>query len=150
MSGGRVAGYSLLELLVVLTIIAVLATSAVSSYRGSVQRVNRIDASSALLRVAGAQERHRLAHQRYAGSLSDAPPEGLGLAARSERGFYRLGLTTGPEGLDFRASAEVETTGAQRDDRSCWRLELDHRGERLAAALGEPARRAAAPRCWGF
>jgi type IV pilus assembly protein PilE len=150
MSRHRGAGYTLLELLVVLTIIAILSTSAMASYRGYVQRVNRIDASSALLRVAAAQERHRLAHQRYAGSLDDAPPEGLGLATRSERGFYRLALQTGPEGLDFRASAEVETTGAQRDDRGCWRLELDHRGERLAAALGEPAGRAAAPRCWGF
>lgn len=150
MSRGRYAGFTLLELLVVLAIIALLASSAASSYRGYVQRVNRIDASSALLRVAGAQERHRLEHQRYAEELAGTPPEGLGLSARSERGLYRLALTTGPEGLDFRASAEVDPAGPQRDDRACWRLELDHRGERLAAALGEGAGRAAAARCWGF
>lgn len=150
MSGDRGAGYTLLELLVVLMIVAILATSAISSYRGYVQRVNRVDASSALLRIASAQERHRLAHQHYAGNLGAAPPDGLGLAARSERGLYRLALTTGREGLEFRVSAEVEPAGAQRDDLACWRLELDHRGERLAAALGEPAGPEAAARCWGF
>jgi type IV pilus assembly protein PilE len=150
MSEPRGTGYTLLELLVVLTIIGLLATSALSSYRGYVQRVNRMDASSALLRVAGAQERHRLAYQHYAWSLAAAPPEGLGLPTRSERGLYRLALAAGPEGLDFRVSAEVEPAGAQRDDLACWRLELDHRGERLAGARGQGTGRAAAARCWGF
>ena len=150
MNRRRGDGYTLLELLVVLALIAILTASAMASYRGYVQRVNRIDASSALLRVASAQERYRLAHQHYAGSLSEAPPDGLGLDVRSERGLYRLALATGPEGLAFRISAEVEPAGAQRDDFACWRLELDHRGERLAAALGQPAGRAAAARCWGF
>lgn len=150
MSRLRERGYTLLELLTVLVIIAILASSAVAGYRGQVQRVNRIDASSALLRVASAQERFRISHLRYADDLSAAPPLGLGLPAASERGFYRLALVAGPEGLDYRASAEVDPAGPQRADHACWRLELDHRGQRLAAALGDPASRAAAARCWGY
>jgi len=144
------AGITLVELLVVLAIVAILASSSLYGYRGYVQRVNRIDASSALLRIASAQERHLMQHQQYAVKLADGPPDGLGLAARSERGLYRLRLETGSGPLEFRALAEVDPAGPQRHDRDCWVLELDHRGQRRAGALGQGISRDPAARCWGY
>ena len=78
----------------------ILATASVAGYRQYVQRANRVDASSALLRVSAAQERFYLQNGRYATTadeLSNPPPGGPGIQG-TERGFYDLAVEAAADG----------------------------------------------------
>ena len=136
-------GSTLLELVVALAIMALLASMAVPAYRGHVLRSHRVDAQSALLGLAAAQERFHLRHLRYAGQseLGPAPPDGLGLASTTAEGRYLLTID-GADAATFTASALA--SGPQADDRQCRIFRIDARGARSASdAAGQ-----AATRCW--
>ena len=136
-------GSTLLELVVVLAIAALLATMAVPAYRGHVLRTHRVDAQSALLGLAAAQERFHLRHLRYASQseLDAAAPGGLGIASITAEGRYRLTID-GADAATFTASALA--SGPQADDGQCRIFRIDARGARSATdAAGQ-----AAPRCW--
>jgi type IV pilus assembly protein PilE len=136
-------GSTLLELVVVLAITALLAAMAVPAYRGHVLRSHRVDAQSALLGLAAAQERFHLRHLRYASQseLALAPPAGLGIASTTAEGRYRLTIDEA-DAATFTASALA--SGPQADDRQCRIFGIDARGARSATdATGQTA-----PRCW--
>jgi type IV pilus assembly protein PilE len=129
----RVAGVTLVELLTVIVVLAILAAMAVPTYRGQILRTQRTEATTALLRIAAAQEAHFLQHSRYAGALAGAAPAGLGVAPVTERGLYALTLaTTDAAGSGYVARATPQTTGRQRDDSLCQEFSLDHRSTRAA------------------
>ena len=78
-------GMTLIELLVVVAIAAILALAALPGYRAYVLRANRVEARSALLAVAAAQETHYLHHNEYTTELTAGPPDGLGSRRRHRR-----------------------------------------------------------------
>lgn len=137
-------GVTLVELMVVMVIIAILMAVAVPSYRQYTIRANRADAHTVLMQIAASQERAYLQGNTYSGALSDAPPDGLGIAATSERGHYALAITA----ADANAFAAVATaTGTQAEDTDCAVLAINSRGVRY----GGPGPAFAAnndPRCW--
>ena len=61
-----ISGFTLMELMITLAIVALLAAIAVPSYREYIIRSNRIDATSALLKIAAAQEKFFLQNNSYA------------------------------------------------------------------------------------
>jgi type IV pilus assembly protein PilE len=138
-----VRGITLIELMVVLAITAMLASLAIPAYRSHVLRAHRVEARSALLGLAAAQERFHLQHLRYAAQpeLATVPPDGLGIASATAEGRYRLAIEAADTST-FTASAAA--TGAQRDDLQCAVFALDARGTRSASdAAGNPA-----GHCW--
>ena len=78
---------SLIELLIVIVLISIVISIGVPGYREYVQRANRADATTALLRMGAAQERFYIQNGTYASNaqLGLAPPAGLGMGS-SERG----------------------------------------------------------------
>jgi type IV pilus assembly protein PilE len=139
----RCGGWTLVELLVVVVLLAVLATMAAPGYRQQLLRAHRADAQAALLALAAAQERFYLHRHRYAtnSELTGTPPEGLGLAATTRDGRYRLTVGTADE-WTFQASARA--SGAQAADQRCATFTIEATGERSATtAGGSPA-----PDCW--
>lgn len=120
----RQRGFSLIEILIVAALIALLASLAISSYSGYIRRTHRVEAKEALLRIADAQERYFVTHQRY-GDFND-----LGMASgKTTHNIYRLSLTSSdPSWRDFTASATP--AGAQSNDR-CGTFSIDHAGTRL-------------------
>lgn len=139
----RTAGWTLIELMVALLIIAVLATFALPAYRSHALRAHRVEAKSALLALAAAQERFYLHHDRYAAhaELSAAPPQGLGLAEMTRNGRYRLTIAVADTRL-FRASAAASAD--QAADERCATFTIDAYGARTATnAAGITA-----PGCW--
>lgn len=138
-------GVTLLELLVALVIVAVLAAIAVPSYRSHVLRARRTDATAALLRIQGAQEKFFVQNARYADELTAPPPDGLGLAAVSDHGAYDLRIELGGDGLSFVASAEPRPGRGQADDAHCRQLSIDHNGLRTAHDVGGNER---TEECW--
>ncbi len=128
-------GFSLIELLIVVSIAALLMALAVPGYRQYIQRANRSDATTALLRIASAQEKFYLVNDSgYASNnaaLAAPHPNGLGIEG-TERDHYDLSLTSTEPSVNFIASATPKAGGDQVDDTDCWRFEIDARGVRRA------------------
>ena len=112
-----IAGFTLVEAMMVCAVVAILATLAWPSFRGHDFRTGRLDAVEALSRVQMAQEQHRSAHGLYAGELSAL----LGTSARSPQGRYAINVAlNGPEA--YRATASA--LGAQAQDPGCATITL--------------------------
>ena len=128
-------GFSLTELLVALAILALLTAAAVPLWQRQMERIRRLDATDALLRIAVAQERFHLENGRYAspGELAPAAPAGLGIAG-TERGYYSLELRAlaGNANSGYEARAVARQPGTQAGDEQCRILALDSTGRRSA------------------
>ncbi|MEO7386521.1 MAG: type IV pilin protein [Gammaproteobacteria bacterium] len=150
-NGGQ-DGFTLIELMIVVVIMGILATASVAGYRHYVQRANRVDATSALLRVSAAQERFYLQNNHYATTaeeLGDPPPGGLGIAG-TERGFYDLAVDEAAGGpvAGYTISATASGDGPQRDDDACRSFTIDQNGQRAAADAGGDDSATVIEQCW--
>lgn len=125
-------GMTLVELMIVMVIVAILLGVGVPSYRGYIQRSNRADATTALMRIAANQERHYLQYNRYAGTLDGGPPAGLNGRITSDRDFYNLTMVVGDATADFTVTASIAPGGKQKDDDDCQTFTLDEQGLRGA------------------
>jgi type IV pilus assembly protein PilE len=143
-------GFSLIELMVVVAIVAIIASVAIPSYRQYVMRAKRADAKTALLRLAGNQERFYLQNNTYASQalMDDPPPAGLGIDG-TERGFYTLSMdpaaTAGGYQDGYTATATVDAGGEQADDDDCVSFTVDQAGVRTAVDSGGADN---TDRCW--
>lgn len=129
------SGMSLIELVVVVAIVAILTTAAIPAYRDHMLRAHRVEARSALLGLAAAQEIHFLQQNVYSTELEAAPPAGLGLQAVTASGYYGIAIDSA-DGSTFRATATAQ--GNQARDVRCASFGLDAAGARTATQ----------PECW--
>lgn len=135
--GSRGAGFTLIELLVVLAIVALIATIAVPSYRSYIIRSQRTDATSALLKIAAAQEKFFLQNNTYATESlrATAQPNGLGIAG-SDNGWYTLAIvapTTACPITECWVATATPTTGErQASDSECTEFRLTSAGVKSA------------------
>jgi len=130
----RSKGFTLVELMIVVVIMAILASASVAGYRQYIRRANRVDATSALLRVSAAQERFYLQKNHYAttaAELSDPPPNGLG-TAETGLGLYDLAVASADATTGYTVTATASSAGSQRDDADCRALSIDQSGKRSA------------------
>lgn len=132
-----ISGFTLMELMITLAIVALLAAIAVPSYRDYIIRSNRIDATSALLKIAAAQEKFFLQNNTYATNdlLDDAPPAGLGITG-TDQGLYALAITA-PDGACPIASCWTATATpvdgqSQTRDTKCTAFQINSLGQRTA------------------
>jgi type IV pilus assembly protein PilE len=124
-------GVTLIELVVVVAIVALLASIAVPSYRQYLLRSHRVEATSALLALAAAQEKFYLQNNTYTDKLTDDPPGGLGLDDTTENGFYTIDIDDADaEGYTATATA----AGGQTDDDHCAVFTIDQSGARSATS----------------
>ena len=131
----RPQGVTLIELLVVIVIVAMMASASVPSYRRYVLRAHRVEAKTALLNLATAQERFYLQNNGYAGhsALATAPPDGLGLPGTTGNGWYTIAITAA-NATAFSATATA--AGAQTADGDCTTFTIDSLGVRGATERG--------------
>jgi type IV pilus assembly protein PilE len=129
-------GVTLIELMIVIVIVAVLASIAVPSYRSYVLRSHRVDAKTALLNLAAAQEKFYVQNNTYAtnSQLTTAPPSGLGLSATTERGWYTIAIANGANAAGFSATATA--TGSQTADDDCATFTINQLGQKTATKSG--------------
>ena len=126
----RLAGFTLIELMVACTLAALLATLAWPSLRGHDFRIGRLDAVESLTRIQLEQEKYRQAHGLYSAELSTLK----GLNTHTVQGRYLLSLRLdGPEA--YLASAQA--TGMQAQDPGCATITMQVR--RGFAQLGPHA-----------
>jgi type IV pilus assembly protein PilE len=140
----RQRGMTLIELMIVVVIVAVLASIAVPSYRSYVLRTHRVEAKTALLNLAAAQEKHYLQNNTYAANsaLTTAPPGGLGLPATTENGWYTVAIASGANAAGYSATATA--TGTQVDDTDCVSFTITALSVKTAKKQGG----AASTVCW--
>lgn len=129
-TGARSRGVTLIELVIVTVVVAILASIALPGYGRYVLRAHRTDAKAALLAIATAQEQFHLQNNRYASSLSAAPPEGLGMTQDTPNGRYAMQLDAGTDGASFTASATA--VGPQMKDAQCRTFAIDQFGVKSA------------------
>lgn len=124
----RVRGFTLIELLVTVAVAVILISIAVPNYRSYVQRANRSDATTALLRIAAAQEKFYIQNNTYTTDLSAA---GLGIPG-TDNGYYTLSLAAGAGGLTvgYTATATAAAGKRQADDTGCASFTINERGVR--------------------
>lgn len=142
-------GVTLIELIVVMVVIGILAAIAVPSYRQYVVRSHRVEATSALLNIAAAQEKFYLQCNRYTtsltgpingtcGTVGSPGTRGLGLTdfdtvragVQTENGWYTLSVPTATAAAFTLSAAAV---GAQlSDDGDCATFGLDSTGLKSA------------------
>ena len=115
-TAARRRGFTLAEVLTALVVVAVLAAIAIPTWRNHLLRVQRADAISALTALQAEQDRYFGIHARYAdaAAMTRKPPDGLGLPATSERGFYAIELQTADDGLSYSATARPGRVPAMR------------------------------------
>ncbi len=130
----RMKGVTLIELMIVIVVVAILASIAVPSYRQYVLRSHRVEAKTALLNLAAAQEKFYLENNTYAANtvLTTAPPAGLGLSATTENGWYTIAIANGANAATFSATATA--TGTQTADTDCATFTLTAEGVRTATS----------------
>lgn len=149
--GSASRGFTLIELLITLAILSIVTTLAVGGYREYLRRANRSDATSALLRIASAQEKFYAQNGKYAADddLGEDPPEGLGIDS-TERGYYTLAIEIDPAGdtVGYTATASVDPDRNQQDDEDCQSFSINERGLRSAADGDGDSGAAVTERCW--
>jgi len=106
------SGFTLIELMMVTAAIAILAAIAWPSYQQYVLRARRAEGQTLLHEAAARQERYRAQNGHYAAAAADLR---LPHADQSERGFYRLDVTT--SGLHYTLTATAQ--GSQSRDTRC-------------------------------
>ena len=130
-------GFTLLELMMVVAIAGVLAAIALPAYNEYVRRAQRVDATAALLRIQGAQERFYLNNNRYATSAG-----ALGITS-TENDYYTLAITATAPTENFTATATAK--GPQLADEDCRVFSITGQGTRTATDAGGSDNSAA---CW--
>lgn len=138
-----IAGFTLIELMIVVAIVGILAAIAYPSYTDSVRKGRRAEAITALYQLQLAEEKWRANNAAYTSTLSD-----LGIAATvpaSGTAYYDIAIAAGANGTSFSATATAKSTGGQNQDKAsgvlCTPLTINQSGP----DYGSPSKAA----CWG-
>ncbi|HEY1413558.1 MAG TPA: type IV pilin protein [Rhodopila sp.] len=133
------AGFTLIELMIAVAVVGILATIAATSYQGQLQRSRRTDARSALLDLAGREEKLYSTTNAYSQAASD-----LGYAPFTQpvgSGFYTVSVAVPNPPISYVITATA--INAQAADTACATLTVDQTGAQGSTGSGTPAA------CWG-
>jgi type IV pilus assembly protein PilE len=136
------AGFTLIELMIAVAAVGILATIAATSYQSQIQKSRRTDARSALLDLAGREEKLFSTTNAYSATPSD-----LGYAAAGVpfpivigSGFYNVSVAI-PTAVTYTITATP--INAQVSDTACKTLTLNQTGLQGSTGTGTAAA------CWG-
>lgn len=136
----RAAGFSLVELMVSVLIVGILASIALPAYNSQIRKSRRTEARTAVLDLAGREERFMAANNTYT-----ADPAALGYAAFDvpvSNGYYKLDTPTNISGgtvdtpATFTLSVTPVTGKGQDKDKDCAQFLVTQTGLRSAKDSG--------------
>ena len=135
----RTRGFTLIELMVTVAIAAILASIAVASYHLQVQKSRRTDARTALLDLAGREERYFSLNNAYSSTPSDLGYAGFGAGTSVGSGYYQLDVPVAPAPVGtapWAFTLEAEPIGTQLNDTSCRFFYVDNTGRQWSTDAG--------------
>jgi type IV pilus assembly protein PilE len=141
-------GFSLIELMITVGIAAILATIAAAVYTSEVQKSRRTDARTALLDLAGREEKLFSVSNAYSQTPSDLGYGAAGVAfpVTVGSGYYQVSVVT-PDPLQAAAAGTYSITatavGLQASDAQCATLSVNQLGAQSSTGTGTAAT------CWG-
>jgi type IV pilus assembly protein PilE len=143
----RSAGFTLLELMVAVAVVGILATIAATSYQSQIQKSRRTDARSALLDLAGREEKLFSTTNAYSATPSDLGYAAVGVSWPIVIGsaYYNVTVVAPaavPPALPTYTLAAT-AINAQVSDTACKTLTLDQTGLQGSTGTGTAAA------CWG-
>ena len=140
--GSVQGGFTLVELMITVAIVAILATIATESYTSQVQKSRRTDARSAILDLAGREEKLFSATNAYSALASDLGYAAVGTPWPINVGsnYYSVSVTA-PTATTYVITATA--INSQAADSQCLTLFVDQTG--LQSSTGS----APATTCWG-
>ncbi|WP_018717332.1 type IV pilin protein [Arhodomonas aquaeolei] len=134
-----VAGFTLIELMIVVAVLAIIAAIAYPTYQGQVQASRRADGKSMLMQVMHAEERYYTENYSYTTDLDDSGDGGeLGLNdggasagnVLSDDEFYEISASGCGSGIGECVQLTASRRGAQQADTECGNLTMDSLGNR--------------------
>jgi type IV pilus assembly protein PilE len=141
---GRAAGFTLVELMVVITIATILTVIAVPAYTSQMRKSRRTEAKTALLDLAGREERYMATNGVYtsAGTALGYPVDTWTTTTTSS-GNYNIAVsnvvaatagtaTTSGTAATFLITATVATGKPQAKDTQCSAFTIDNTGNQLS------------------
>jgi len=130
----RLAGVTLLELMIVVTIVAILGAIAYPAYDNHVRKSYRADAQSDLLELASFMERFFTENNRYdqdTGGTAVSLP--FSQTPRSGTARYQIAFTTGSlTATAYTLQATAQSVGSQNAD-PCGNMTIDQTGAKTPA-----------------
>lgn len=140
----RAAGFSLIELLTAISIVGILAAIALPAYTSQTRKSRRTEARTALLDLAGREERLFSTTNAYSATAAD-----LGYTSLSGvgSGYYDVAITVsaGPPAT-YTIKATPATGKGQEKDTQCASFTVIQTGKQSAA---DSADADASSNCWG-
>jgi type IV pilus assembly protein PilE len=146
--GASSDGFSLIELMITVAIVATLATIASAVYTSQVQKSRRTDARTALLDLAGREEKLFSVNNAYSALPSDLgyAPVGTLFPIAVGSGYYNVSVAA-PDPNQGGAAGTYSITataiGLQLNDTQCATLSVNQLGSQTSSGS------APAPTCWG-
>jgi type IV pilus assembly protein PilE len=138
----KIAGVTVLELLIVVAIIAIIASFAYPSYMGQVVRTKRTAATATLLQIANRQQQFFMDRKSYTSDLTDLgygsdpfviSEDGTTSLATDLRSVYSISLSN-VAATRYTITA-VPLHGQLSQDIECGSLTLDQAGARGSAGV---------------
>jgi type IV pilus assembly protein PilE len=135
-------GFTLIELMIAVAVVSILATIAVASYSSQVQKSRRTDARSALLDLAGREEKLFSTANAYSALPSDLGYGAVGAPwpVTVGSGYYQVTVVT-PDASSYTITATP--LGTQLNDTTCATLSVNQLGAQTSTGTGTAAT------CWG-
>lgn len=141
----RHGGFTLIELMIVCVIAAILASIAIPSYQAQVRKSRRTDARTALLDLAGREERFLSVNNSYSQTPSDLGYSGT-FPQNVGSNYYSVNVTTPDPAATGTAPSFIITATAintQASDSDCLTLSVNQVGQQTSTGTGTAAT------CWG-
>jgi type IV pilus assembly protein PilE len=128
-------GFTLLELMIVVAIVGILAAIAFTTYSAQVQKARRTDARTAVLDLAGREERYFSVNNSYSSTATDvgyggAFPQVVG------SGYYTLGVAINAPGANPSFQITASAILQQLADTSCASFSVNQLGQQTSQDSG--------------
>jgi type IV pilus assembly protein PilE len=141
-------GFSLIELMITIAIVAILASIAAAAYTSQVQKSRRTDARSALLDLAGREEKLFSTSNAYSALPSDLGYGAGGWPITVGSGYYQVTVSSpdpnqGNGNVPGTYIITANTFGLQVGDTTCASLSVNQLGAQTSTGTGTAAT------CWG-